>query len=109
MNHLTLNDIRNLSVGTDVEVHFSDYNRQINLIKEVRSLTGCGLREAVDIIRDRTMTLVVTGAQGVMNVLAMVNMMNVEFAGHLNDGYGTENSTLTVKFYLHNTKPVYRV
>lgn len=114
MNYLTIDAIRNLTVGQAVEVHFSDYNRCVELIKELRNLTGCGLREAVDIVRDRTMTLVVTGAQGALNVLSMVNAMNSNFAARRAAGaadmYPIEvEDILTVKFALHDTKPVYRV
>ena len=106
MNYLTLNQLATLDANTKVEVHFSNYDRQINLIKEVRLLTGCGLKEALDIVRGRTMALTVTGPVGVMKVLAMVNnVLNLACADPCNDGY--QPCPLTVNFTLYDSKPVF--
>ena len=107
MEHLTLSQLSDLADNDTVEVHFSNYNRVINLIKEIRILTGCGLKDAVDIVRDRTLTLTVTGPVGVMKVLAMVNNLNIAFAHRHDDGYGSEYATLTVNFTMFNDKRVF--
>ena len=104
MTYLTPAQLAQLDSNTKVEVIFSDFNRPINLIDEVRTLIGCSLSEAVSIVRDRNLTLVVQGWIGVMKVLAMVNDLNVTFSNEVNDGYRPEAAVLAVRFRLHETK-----